>query len=503
MPHFARPWGRESHRRPAPARFGLESLEGRTMLSGSGVALASSHAQISTQTILLSSLNTAVTGAKVTFDAVVQNASNHAPIDSGKVSFVVESPQKITLGDVALNKQGVAGISTNDLTEIANYRVKAQFIPSSSKVSPSVAGPATVKVIPVPLNGPTVTTLVSGASTAELGQNVPLVATVHDAGTGVEVDAGLVEPLTGTVAFLTDSPNPVVLGEANVARSGRAVLSTNLLKNLGPNKIVAEFLPANNYFGESTSAPVSVTITPQTVNSPTVTSLQVVPYTIETGEPIALTATVQNSDSSLADGAVKFVTVSGHPIVLGEVGVGSFGQQVGLTTFKLEKVGTYQVEAKYLPDTNRFAASTSAPVTVTVTPLTVASFRVTPLVRHGHLGEPLGFAVTALDSQKQPFTNYTGTVVFSSPTASSTTLPKALITELNSQAEGEGQSLGIPAASPASVSFATPLYTFTPADHGTHTFPGEVTFTKGGAETVKVTQADNTKVFGRATFAIG
>jgi Bacterial Ig-like domain (group 3) len=503
MPHFARPWGRHSRRRPAPARYSLEPLEERAMLSGTAAAHASSQAHISTQTILVSSLNTAVSGADVTFAAVVHNASTHAPIDSGKVDFVIESPQKTLLGAVALNKQGVAGITTTDLTRIGDYSVGAQFIPSKSNISPSVASPINVKVIPVPLNVPTVTTVESGASVAELGQNIPLVATVKDAGTGVQVDAGLVEPLTGTVAFLTNSPSPIVLGEASVNSSGRAFLSTSLLKNLGPNQIVAEFLPANNYFAESTSAPVSVTITSQTTSAPTVTTLQVQPSTIETGEPVALTATVQNSNSDLAQGVVKFVTVSRRPVVLGEVKLGLFGQPVAISSFKLEKVGSYQVVAKYLPNTTRFAASTSAPVTVTVTPLTAASFRVTPVVGRGHLGEPLGFTVTALDARKQPFPNYTGTVVFFSPTASPISLNKALVAELSSQASAEGETLGLPPASPTSVSFVTPSYTFTPADHGTHTFQNEVIFAKGGAESVEVTQSNNAKVFGKTTFAIG
>ena len=50
---------------------------------------------------------------------------------------------------------------------------------------------------------------------------------------------------------------------------------------------------------------------------------------------------------------------------------------------------------------------------------------------------------------------------------------------------------------------ATPSYTFTPADHGTHTFPAQVEFEKGGAETLKVVQATNPKVSGITTFSIG
>lgn len=352
-----------------------------------------------------------------------------------------------------------------------------------------------MKVIPVPLNVPTVTTVASDASAAEVGQYVPLVATVKDAGTGVDVNAGIVEPITGSVAFLTDSPNPIVLGEVNLNKSGQAALSTNMLRNIGPYQIIAEFLPANNYFSESTSAPTVVTITPKTVNAPTVTSLQVLPTSIETGESITLTASVQNTNSSLADGVVEFVTVARHPVVLGTVPVGLFGQQVSIATSALARVGTYQVEAEYVPNTNRFAESTSPPVTVTVTPLTAASFRVTPVVRHGHLGKPLSFTVTALTAQKRPLTNYTGTVVFTSPTDSWTIFPKSVYISLG-LAEPPAQSTGL-------AIFAPPAYTFTPADHGSHTFVDAVTFGKGGAENIKVTQANNPKVVGKTTFAIG
>ena len=125
------------------------------------------------------------------------------------------------------------------------------------------------------------------------------------------------------------------------------MLSTTLLKNVGSIPITAEFLPANNYYAESTSAPVAVTITPMTVNAPTVTSLQAVTNRVETGESITLDATVQNANSSLANGVVEFITAGPNPDVLGDVAIGTFGQQVSITTRMLKKVGTYQIEAVF------------------------------------------------------------------------------------------------------------------------------------------------------------
>ena len=67
-------------------------------------------------------------------------------------------------------------------------------------------------------------------------------------------------------------------------------------------------------------------------------------------------------------------------------------------------------------------------------------------------------------------------------------------------------SLGIGAPSPDTpglAKFSPASYTFTPADHGSHTFAGGVTFGKAGAESIQVTQANDSKVQGKATFAIG
>ncbi len=465
------------------------------MLSGAASSLAATAAPASSATVLKASLNTAVTGSKIIFTATVENAGSDAPIASGKVKFVVESPKSTVLGTASVNKQGEASIVTSDLTQIGNYQVEAQFTPKSSSISASTSVPVTVAVIPVPLEVPTVTTVETGASLAEVGQYVPLRATVTDAGTGVAVNAGKVEPIAGKVEFVTQSADPIVLGEASVNSAGLAAISTNKLKNAGPYQIQAEFVPANQYFAASASAPVTVTINPTTVNSPTATSIQAVTSSVETGEGIALSATVQNSSSTLADGVVEFITVSAHPVILGEVAASAFGQPVNFTTFALQKFGTYQIEAEYVPNNNRFAESTSSPVTVTVTPLSAASFRLTPLPRHGHLGEPMNFTVTALNAKKQPITNYTGTVVLSSPTDSWTTLPRGIYISLN-LTPPPPQTTGL-------ASFPATVYTFTPADHGTHEFIGGITFGKGGAEVLKVGQANNSKVYGKTTFAIG
>jgi hypothetical protein len=180
--------------------------------------------------------------------------------------------------------------------------------------------------------------------------------------------------------------------------------------------------------------------------------------------------------------------------VLGKVSAGAFGRPIPFSTGELRGVGTYEVQAIYRPRTDRFAGSISAPVTVTITPLTAASFRVTPVVSHGALNQPMSFQVTALDAQGQPLTDYTGTVIFTSPTDSWTILPPSAYKRLGI-AEPSPESPGLATFSPAS-------YTFTTSDHGSHTFVGAVTFGKGGAETFQVTQADDPEVYGKTSFSI-
>jgi hypothetical protein len=216
---------------------------------------------------------------------------------------------------------------------------------------------------------------------------------------------------------------------------------------------------------------------------------------IETSQLITFTASVENANRHvpITSGRVKFVVESPKRRVLAEVSLNKKGQ-AGVTQDKLTKLGPHVIEAEYIPGGSQIGKSVSNRITVTVTPLTAASFLVRPAIVRGHLGQPMSFTVTALDLRGQPMTNYTGTVVFSSPTDSWTTFHPAVYA-----------SLGVSAPPPQSTglaSFAKLTYTFVPADHGTHHFLGGVTFNKGGAEILKVAQGNNAKVFGKTTFAI-
>jgi hypothetical protein len=359
----------------------------------------------------------------------------------------------------------------------------------------STAGPTTTAASSQTVNVPTVTTLTSTATSAETGQSIPLSVTVKNASTGPPGSAASAQPTKGKVEFFTNGPNPVLLGTANLRSNGQAALSTNAIKTAGTYQIQAEFLPAHNFFAASASAPITMTITNQTLNAPTVTTMESPKNVIEAGEPLTMNVTVQNDNSSIPDGIVKFSTVSAHPIALGAVGLSSFGQQVSIASYKLQKVGIYQVQARYVPSTNRFAESFSTPLTVAVTPRTVTSFRVTPVVLRGKLNKPVSFDVTALNKHGKRVTSYTGTIVFTSPTDTPTVFSPQFYSSLKIT-PSPPQTTGL-------AEFNPETYTFTAADQGSHRFIGGVTFGKAGAERIKVHQANDPKVFGKATFAIG
>jgi hypothetical protein len=227
---------------------------------------------------------------------------------------------------------------------------------------------------------------------------------------------------------------------------------------------------------------------------PTTTLLKASNTSAETAEAVSFTAAVinQHTGKPVAGGLVKFLLDSPTPLVLGKVKI-KHGE-ARLTTSKLTRLGPNVVEADFIPTSVQLAGASSAELTIIVTPLTVTKFGVTPEVRRGHPGEPMTFTVTALLADKKPASGYTGTVMVTSPTDSNTMFPPSAYVRL-----------GISAPAPSIIGLATfrnQVYTFTPADHGTHTFTGGVTFGKGGAEVVKVTQVNNHRIRGFATFAI-
>jgi len=228
---------------------------------------------------------------------------------------------------------------------------------------------------------------------------------------------------------------------------------------------------------------------------PTETVLQSSNDTAGPGQAISFIATVTDANTGrpVSGGRVEFFVESPTRQLLSKVNLSKKGV-AALTTTKIRHLGTNVVVADFIPATHRPAGSESAPVAVSVNPLAVTSFLVVPNDPVGHAGQALTFTVTALDAERQPATDYTGTVLVTSPTDSNTVFPPRIYVALKLQAP--------PAVTVGLATFQNQVYTFTPADHGTHTFVNGVTFNKGGAETVKVQQKNNSTIRGIGRFAI-
>jgi hypothetical protein len=203
----------------------------------------------------------------------------------------------------------------------------------------------------------------------------------------------------------------------------------------------------------------------------TTTSLQSSTMATATGNRVELTATVHTAgkDRLVGSGRVRFSVASPTPEVLGAANVNRLGVAT-ITTSRLNNGESQDIQAQFVPAGKVFKTSYGS-VVVTVTPPTVTSFRISAPRFYGAPGTPITYSVTALNRAGQPMTDYTGTINIYSPTDHA-------------------------------AQFPAKQFTFTTADQGTHVFTDGVTFHKGGAEVLKVTQVNDTQILGTAKFGI-
>jgi hypothetical protein len=242
-------------------------------------------------------------------------------------------------------------------------------------------------------------------------------------------------------------------------------------------------------------ARAAIAVTTRSAEVPSQTLLASSTPSAEPAESLSLLAFVRNpkTDRPIAGGRVEFFLASPSPRLLGTGKVNARGETT-ITTDKLTHLGNNTIVADFIPGRAGIAGSESEPLVVAVNPLVASTFRIVSSRYFGHTGEPLTFTVTALDPHGQVVTNYTGTVLVTSPTDSATLLPAHVYVSLNMKPP--------PPITQGLAKFQNQVYTFSPADQGTHTFEGGVTFFKGGAEVLKVQQQNDDRIRGFATFGI-
>ncbi|WP_263380975.1 Ig-like domain repeat protein [Granulicella paludicola] len=293
----------------------------------------------STTTLLSLSTASVMVGSAVSFSATVTNGT--ATVPTGSVRF---NDGSISLGSVALNGSGVAGLSLNTLAPGVHSITAIYSGDAGNQGSQSPALTQTVQQI-------TTTTALS-ASANPLSAGATLQLSVHV--TAASGNNG--GSLGGSVTF-TDGAN--ALGQVAVDAYGNAVLSINTL-TVATHTIVATYSGSTNYVGSVSSSlqlVVQVTSTTTTLNASASSTLA--------GEPVNLSINVSSSTGTPTG------TVAIHD-GLATVGSGVLNAQ-GVATVSLSTlaVGVHTLTAAYSGD-NQYLTSTSNALQETISLATTA-----------------------------------------------------------------------------------------------------------------------------------
>jgi sugar lactone lactonase YvrE len=204
------------------------------------------------------------------------------------------------------------------------------------------------------LGKPTTTSLALSSATIAAGQAETFTATVNN-------DAGITE--TGTVAF---QDNGTTIGMGTItsgAGTGTAQYTTSSLAQ-GSHSITAVYSGDTN-LATSTSEPQAVTVTAGL--AATTTTVTLLPSTAPSGGGVTLQASIQGGSTPPLSGQVTFSDEQGQLGVAAVDAIGSGG--MASITLSTIPAGMHPITAVYSGDAN-YAASSSAPVTLTVTPVT-------------------------------------------------------------------------------------------------------------------------------------
>ena len=208
---------------------------------------------MATNTTLVATPATVVTGATVTLTATVKFSSGAAA--SGSVGYAEGTTN---LGSSALDANGVGSLSVATLAA-GTHSITASFAGSStqaastsSAVTVTVTAPTTTKI------GTTVSLSTAPASVLGLGLPVELVVQVTPA-------SGTAVP-TGAVTF---SAAGISLGTGNLDATGRAIMTVTTLTS-GANALTSSYSGDAN-FAASTSADLTVNV-PAVAGSTTFTN---------------------------------------------------------------------------------------------------------------------------------------------------------------------------------------------------------------------------------------
>ncbi len=286
-----------------------------------------------TQTSFATSVNPINSGATLTLTSAV---TGNGGTPTGTVTF---HDGGTVLTAVQLSPTGTASFPISTLAPGIHQL-------SASYSGDSLDGPSTSSTIAQQVVEQTSVTLTSSENPALLQDNVVLSITVSN-GTQSQIPSGSVT--------LTDGTN--TLATIQLSATGTATFTLQA-PSLGTHTLVATYEGDNNN-RQAASMPLTETVTLR----PTTTSFTPSSANVSFGQQITLISVVNASGSRPATGSVTWIAGS---TTLGSVAIDS----TGLASLTITpQQGVFNAVAQYSGDA-LYAASVSAPVTITVGPTT-------------------------------------------------------------------------------------------------------------------------------------
>ena len=356
------------------------------------VETVTSNATVPTTTALALSPTTSIIGSAVTLTATVAAPTGSA-VPTGEVDFFLNGYK---LGSGTLSANGQATITSSAIPAGVNDLYAIYRGNTTDETSTSSTVTETVNLNTSVLN------LTSSAASISYGQSVTFTATVV-------VPDGIA---TGKVHFYFGNSD---VGSAYLNSNGVATLT---LSNLDPGtaSLYATYSGDQTNAG-STSAPISLTVTP----AATTTTLTLSSNTVTAGTSVTLTASVATTipGSNIPIGYVDFMNGT---TLIGQVIVDANGQSSMSLT--LTQAGTFSFTATYLPGSSKYLGSTSTVQNETVSAGAASQLVIQTSPAVG--GQPATATIRAVDAYGNTATTFVGTLAFSS-TDTNATLPPNLI----------------------------------------------------------------------------
>ena len=321
-----------------------------------------------TTIVASSNANPAVVGQPVTYTATVApvSPSGWAPGSlppTGSVEFL-DGGSPITdcggsSGEPLTGEMATCAVGAYPST--GSHQITASYLPDGPFAASSTAPALTQAVNPATA----MTSVLSSANPAAVGQAVTFTATVGVSAPGAATPTGYVEFLDETAGQPTGAPITACGGASGVPVNQGVATCGVTYTAPGDHSITAVYLGDSNVAGPAASSPISQSVGMAT----TVATVSSSPDPSVAGAPVTYTATVGVSapGAGVPTGNVEFFdTDAPMASCAGAAGEPLGADGTATCTATYNGVGVHQISAVYLGDSDFAGSPVSPPITQTV-----------------------------------------------------------------------------------------------------------------------------------------